>query len=90
VTFATHLLEGPYLVLVNGEELTPVVTSNSTHTSLYCTYTHSSHTIEIVGTTVIPEFPTQLAVSLLLLTLTVTALFLKKRTTFNTESVRHR
>jgi hypothetical protein len=55
VTIPHQLLGGPYVALIDSEDITPIKTSNTTHTTLAFTYTHSSHTIEIIGTTVIPE-----------------------------------
>jgi hypothetical protein len=72
VTFPTPLLGGPYLVLINGSTITPDVSFNATHTRLYAVYTHSSHAIEIIGTTVIPEHSTLLIYLLPILVLTGT------------------
>lgn len=58
ITFRTQLLGGPYTVLVDGAQATPTVSINATHTSLRISYMHSTHTIEVLDTTVIPEFPT--------------------------------
>jgi hypothetical protein len=68
VTIPTQLLGGPYLCLINGGTVTPTTTTNATHNTLTFTYTHSTHEIEILGTTVIPEFPFVLTTALLLLT----------------------
>ena len=79
ITFPTQLLGGPYTVLINGLAVAPGVTSNATHTSLYVTYTHSERKLEIIGDIVIPEFPTIIAITLLLTMLAVTLLSVKKR-----------
>lgn len=59
VTIPNEMLGGPYVVTVDGGlpmySAPPV--DNGTHTSLYFTYFQSVHTVEIEGTTVIPEFP---------------------------------
>ena len=79
VTILNELLEGPYTVLVDGSTVTPVVSHNATHTSLYFIYTHSRRKVEIIGTTVIPEFSTILSVAMLMITTTALILFIKKR-----------
>jgi nitrous oxidase accessory protein len=46
-----------WLVLVNGTSVTPIVNEDINNTYLYFTYQHSTKTVEIIGTTAIPEFP---------------------------------
>jgi hypothetical protein len=77
-TFPIQLLGGPYIVLIDGVQVTPIETSNTTHTSLFFTYAHSSHTIEIVGATVIPEFPT-MTLMMILLSITSLTLLVKSK-----------
>jgi outer membrane protein assembly factor BamB len=80
-TLPDAMLSGPFNVTVNGEPplyLAPAAT-NGTHTALYFTYNATTpQTVEITGTTVIPEFPaTTLAIALaplLLVTLVITIL----------------
>jgi parallel beta-helix repeat protein len=55
-------------VLINEEAVTPTISEDSHNTYLYFTYSHSSKTVEIMGTTTIPEFP-----SWIILPLTITA-----------------
>jgi len=47
----TILIESPYTILVDGEEIayTLLPISNSTHAFLYFTYVHSTHHIKITG-----------------------------------------
>jgi len=54
VTIPMDLLGGPYMVLFDGVPAVPEPqeATNGTHTFLYFTYVHSSHTVEIYGTTV--------------------------------------
>jgi len=54
VTIPIDLLGGPYTVLFEGVSIVPEPqeTTNGTHTFLYFTYLHSSHMVEIYGTTV--------------------------------------
>jgi len=40
---------------VDGTRTTSTIIENATHTSLYLTYTHSTHTIKITGTSVIQD-----------------------------------
>ena len=80
ITFPIQLLGGPYTVLVDSFPVTPIVTSNATHTSLYLAYTHSAHTVEIIGETVIPEFPTLISTMLLLTMLATVILYVKRKT----------
>lgn len=79
ITFPTQLLGGPYTVQINGLPVTAIETSNATHTSLYFTYTHSLHMVEIIGTTVIPEFSSIISTTLILAILTLTLLFIKRK-----------
>jgi hypothetical protein len=79
VTFPTPLLGGPYVCYLDGGIVTPVLTSNATHTSLYFEYPLSTRTIEIVGTTVIPEFPVVISTLLLLTMASLMLLFAKRK-----------
>lgn len=54
------LLGGPYIVKIGGVIVYPTITSNGTHTFIDLNYSHSIHTIEIKGSTVVPEFNTNL------------------------------
>jgi hypothetical protein len=81
VTIPTALLGGPYIVLLDGSIVTPVETSNATHTFLYFTFTHSTRKVEIIGATVIPEFPSIIANFIVLTTLALTLIFTKRRLT---------
>jgi len=58
VTIPKALLYGePWTVLIDGASVSPTITENATHTFLYFTYTHSTHTIQIIGTWVIGPPP---------------------------------
>gem|GEM_PF-584569 len=77
----TTLLNDAYRVFVNGTEILPppepLPCSNSTHSYLYFTYTHSTQDVVII-----PEFPSTLIVPLLMaLTLGMTVLLKKRRST---------
>ena len=73
---------GQWNVLVNGQSVnyTIISTSDENYTYLYFTYNHSTKTVIIQGTSVIPEFPSTTILPLLILTtLTATILLKKKR-----------
>ena len=54
VTIPKALLYGePWTVLIDGALVSPTITENATHDCLYFTYTHSTHTIQIIGTWII-------------------------------------
>jgi hypothetical protein len=58
VTIPKALLYGePWTVLIDGAPVPATITENATHCSLYFTYTHSTHTIQIIGTWVIAPPP---------------------------------
>jgi len=78
VTIPVELLGGPYVVLVDGSPITPTETSNATHTSQYVMYTQNSQ-IEVIGTTVIPEFPTIVATTIVLAVVMLPLLFTKRK-----------
>ncbi|MEM3576950.1 MAG: hypothetical protein QXX51_00645 [Candidatus Bathyarchaeia archaeon] len=65
-----------WLVFVGGELVTPQVGGNTTHTWLYFTFTTSQRPIQIMGTSVVPEFP----ILMLPLILISAALLLRFRT----------
>jgi hypothetical protein len=54
-----------------------LVTDNDTHTSIYFTYTLSSHQVKLVGQQIIPEFLNWHSLTLLIITISV-AIVLKK------------
>jgi len=86
-SFPSAMLDGPFTVKLDGSVLTQNVgytqTFNGTHYLFQISYTHSTHKIEIIGTTVIPEFPTIVCILLLLTLLTTTFLYIKRKHTVN-------
>jgi parallel beta-helix repeat protein len=82
ITIPENLLWGDFSLFINGIPLTEGVnhtkTYNGTHYTFHITYTHSEHIIEIVGTEVIPEFPSAIIIPLLM-TLTTLAVAVSKR-----------
>jgi hypothetical protein len=81
ITIPNQLLGGPFNVTFDGQPLSEVLSSNNgTHTWLHLTYPQSAHEIEILGTTVIPEFPSAMLSSLfMVITVCVVALARKFR-----------
>ena len=80
VTIPKDLLyaEGNWIVLVDGNSVTPTVNQDANNSYLYFTYQHSTKTIEIIGTTAIPEFPSWIILPLFL-TATLVVTIYKKR-----------
>ncbi len=80
VTMPNALLGGPYVVLVNdAPPLTINEWTNGTHMYIYFTYIHSTKTVEITGTTVIPEFSSWISISLVFLMFAVAIALYKRR-----------
>jgi parallel beta-helix repeat protein len=78
------LSDNPWKVLLNNTDATSkaVITQNQTHTSILCTYSHnSSYEVQIIGTLVIPEFPAQNALTLILFLTFMLVAILNKRNT---------
>lgn len=80
VTIPKALLGGPYVVLVNdAPPITITEWTNGTHTFLYFTYNHSTETVEIIGTTAIPEFSSWISMLLLFVAFAVAIATFKRR-----------
>jgi outer membrane protein assembly factor BamB len=82
VTIPNDMLDGGLNVTVDGGQ--PLYSApplnNGTHTSLYFTYNNTiPHTVEITGTTFIPEFPTVTVLPLLITTLFATLVQLRRK-----------
>jgi len=79
-TIPNSLLDGNLTVKIDGVQVAPdpIITSNATHSFVYFTYGQSTRKIQIIGTTVIPEFPIIITL-LLLLAATLIAVILTKR-----------
>jgi len=67
-----------WIVVVGGVAVTPTVTEDANYIYLYFTYTHSTKTIQITGTNVVPEFPSAIILPLLM-ALTMFAIIFSKR-----------
>ncbi|MCK4320875.1 hypothetical protein KAW11_04585, partial [Candidatus Bathyarchaeota archaeon] len=73
---------GPYVLTVDGGGPSSLESdSNGTHTTLSFTYLHQNHDIEIIGTSVISEFPefSLIAILPLLVTMSLVAVALLRR-----------
>jgi hypothetical protein len=78
----TLLSDNPWKVLLNNTEATSqaIITQNQTYTSILYTYNQdSSYEVQIIGTSVIPEFSAQTALTLILLLTLMLAAILNKR-----------
>jgi len=56
-SFMWSNVEDGWIVLVDGQMVTPIITEDTENTYVYFTYMHSVHSISIMSTSVIPEFP---------------------------------
>ena len=69
-----------WTVIVGGVLASPNVIENGNYTYIYFSYTHSTHEVKITGTNAVPEFPSALATTLIIVTtLFATILLAKKR-----------
>ena len=68
ITIPKSLLAGPWTIEIDGSDIVPTISENDTHTFIYLPYTHTStHRIAITGSWVVPEFPTAIITSLLMI-----------------------
>lgn len=83
ISIPTELLSGPWKINLDGADVTSKakISENQTHTTIYLNYSHSTHNIQIVGTHVIPEYPTAttLVLAVLLLSMPIIIVAKKKR-----------
>jgi hypothetical protein len=82
VTIPKGLLrDNPWKILVNGTDRISLctVTENDTHTFIYIPYTHSSNTIQIIGTWVVPEFPSAMILPLLMIATAISVILRGRR-----------
>jgi hypothetical protein len=85
VTIPKNLLsDNPWTFLLDGNDITSTaqVTDNNTHSFIYLTYNHSNRSIQIIGTSVVPEVSMSgaLATLALLSAASLAILFGRKRT----------
>jgi parallel beta-helix repeat protein len=82
VSIPASLLADPWTIRLDGTDVTSqaAITENQTHTNIYLNYSHSGHSVQIIGTYVVPEYPTtSIFLLIILLLLPTTILVLKKR-----------
>jgi hypothetical protein len=79
ITIPRALLDGPWKVYVDGEQIPFTEVKNSTYSSIYITYSHSTRNIKIEGTSIILEFPSILTPLLSVLFTSTIAMLLKRR-----------
>ena len=79
VTFPESLLGPPYTVTIDDIPTTPTTSSNGTHTFIHLSYTHSFHTIKIVGSSGISEFSTNVLLLFSACAISFLTLLIKKR-----------
>lgn len=80
VTIPKSLLwvEDGWAVLVGGEPVNYTIIPDENYTYLYFTYNHSTKTVEIQGTDVIPEFPSHFLLLAFLILTTVPLILARK------------
>ena len=79
VTIPETLLGPSYTVKIDNIQTEPVISSNGTHSVIHLSYTHSVHTIKIVGSSVISEFSTNVLLLLSAYTISFLTILVKKR-----------
>jgi len=83
ISIPEELLWGEFSIFMDGSLLVKDVdytqTHNGTHYTFYISYSHSTHTINIVGTEVIPEFPLPTFPLLFVIATLLAAVYVKKR-----------
>jgi signal peptidase I len=89
ITIPMDLLGGPYTVIFDDTIILAGYNppTNGTHAFIHITYTHSTHTIEITGTTVIPEYPSIRMLLTLVMTTTLLIAALRKKGTKTLEKM---
>jgi len=79
------LINGSYVATFDGTIVTEpqfrelIPPSNETFEYLYINYTHSNHSIEITGTTMIPEFPYLIVLSLFAIATVLTVMLHRRK-----------
>ncbi|MFQ5999643.1 MAG: hypothetical protein ACE5J6_02575, partial [Candidatus Bathyarchaeia archaeon] len=79
VTIPKNLLrDNPWTVKADNNAVPFIPSGNATHSFLYFTYNHSAFKIQIIGTWVVPEFPTAIFLSLFIIVTLVVAVLGKR------------
>jgi parallel beta-helix repeat protein len=82
MSIPVRLLSGPWTILLDGADATSKtrINENQTYTTIYLNYNHSAHSVQVIGTKVIPEYPAASPFLLLiLLAMSPTILIVNKR-----------
>ena len=81
ITIPKDLLytEGNWIVLVDGNLVTPTVNEDESNTYLNFTYSHNTKTVRIIGTDAIPEFPSWTPLLIMLLLVSVVVAIYRRR-----------
>jgi len=81
LTIPASLLNGSWQILLDGVDTTSKadIGENATHTTIYLNYNHSAHSIEVIGTQVIPEYPSTTTLFLAMLPLTMPLVFFTRK-----------
>ena len=81
ITIPKDLLytEGNWIVLVDGNLVTPTVNEDESNTYLNFTYSHNTKTVRIIGTDAIPEFPSWTPLLIMLVTIMAVAVVYKRK-----------
>jgi len=82
VTVPKDLLRGtPWIILLNDTDWTSLctITENATHSFIYVPYSHSTNTIQITGTWVVPEFSSATILPLLMIVSLIALVFIRYR-----------
>jgi len=81
VTIPKNLLTASltgWSVMVDNVAVSPSITENATHTFIYLSYVQSTHNMRIVGTWVVPEFPSMTVLLTLLATMAIMIALIRK------------
>jgi len=88
ISIPKALINGSYIVRFNGNittypQVRELPCTNETYEYLYINYTHSQHTIEISGTTTIPEFYSSLIMPLFVTTTLLAVIVYRRKHSTN-------
>jgi hypothetical protein len=78
-SFMWSTVEDGWIVLVDGQMVTPTITEDAENTYVYFTYSHSTHNISIITTSVVPEFNFAMMLTTLLTAAIALGLIKKKK-----------
>jgi len=89
VTVPKNFMWGEWAVLIDDALWPKTVTSDDTNSYIYFDYMNSSHTVNIISSESVPEFPLGILLLLTLMTVTVVATIIGKRKTPRMSSPQH-